>query len=290
MMDINETLNKLGSRREIFVSEADFQFALAWEIQKELPNAEVRLEYSPNDMEQKIHVDILIKVEEVWFPIELKYFTLDCNIIVDGEEFSLRKQGAQDVRRYDFLKDIMRIEKLLCSNKRYEKGYVVLLTNDPNYWDAAKGSNLCDADFRINEGMLKTGELKWADHTGEGTQRGRVESINLKGAYNMNWLDYSKLGEKRGEKFKVIIVEIDKSVASFNTFWIYENIPSKTAVIHKAECTHCNDGVGTQKNIHRGRNGKWHGRFKTNDEAEKFASTINNRRIINCGHCKPNMA
>ena len=33
-MDITKILNNLSNKRKIFVSEADFQFALAWEISK----------------------------------------------------------------------------------------------------------------------------------------------------------------------------------------------------------------------------------------------------------------
>jgi hypothetical protein len=41
---INSFIKSLSKNRKIFVSEADFQFALAWEIKQNMPQAEVRLE------------------------------------------------------------------------------------------------------------------------------------------------------------------------------------------------------------------------------------------------------
>lgn len=46
-MNITKILNKLSNKR---TSEADFQFALALEIKSELPQAEVRIEYCPTDI------------------------------------------------------------------------------------------------------------------------------------------------------------------------------------------------------------------------------------------------
>lgn len=50
-MDITKILNNLSNKRKIFVSEADFKFALAWEIKSEILEAEVRLEYCPVDID-----------------------------------------------------------------------------------------------------------------------------------------------------------------------------------------------------------------------------------------------
>ena len=41
---LHRALANLGATRHAFYSEADFQFALAWELQKQLPNAKIYLE------------------------------------------------------------------------------------------------------------------------------------------------------------------------------------------------------------------------------------------------------
>lgn len=50
-MDLIFPLSQLRNQRKIFHSEADFQFALAWGIQKYYPEAKIRLEYRPVEIE-----------------------------------------------------------------------------------------------------------------------------------------------------------------------------------------------------------------------------------------------
>jgi len=75
-----------------------------------MPKSDVRLEYCPVHIDPSMHIDILLKEEDELYPIELKYVTAACDIIAHGERYLLKNHGAQDIRRYDFLKDIMRIE------------------------------------------------------------------------------------------------------------------------------------------------------------------------------------
>ena len=48
-MNIAAVMDTLRAKRTVFHSEADFQFALSWEIQLHYPDASVRLEYPPPD-------------------------------------------------------------------------------------------------------------------------------------------------------------------------------------------------------------------------------------------------
>lgn len=85
-------------------------------IQQQYPEAEIRLEYCPVDIDKSMHVDILVKINGSYIPIELKYFKLGCDVVVDGERFVLKNQGAQDISRYDFLKDAA--DNILTLHKR----------------------------------------------------------------------------------------------------------------------------------------------------------------------------
>ena len=58
-MQLFQQMETLKHRRPIFHSEADFQFALAWEIQSAYPRAQVRLEVCPRG-QPAMHVDILM--------------------------------------------------------------------------------------------------------------------------------------------------------------------------------------------------------------------------------------
>jgi hypothetical protein len=79
LFDINLVMEKLKSKREIFVSEADFQLELAWIIKEQYPDALVRLEYCPY-FNPSMHIDILVIIDNQWIPIELKYKTKSLSI------------------------------------------------------------------------------------------------------------------------------------------------------------------------------------------------------------------
>ncbi|MCM3716068.1 hypothetical protein M3202_18610 [Alkalihalobacillus oceani] len=101
-MDINKILKSLQSKRPLFHSEADFQHALAWEIQRLYPQAEIRLEFNYPNTSKNFYLDIWVKLEDIFVPIELKYKTDASTFLVEGEQFSLKYHGAQDWGRYDF--------------------------------------------------------------------------------------------------------------------------------------------------------------------------------------------
>lgn len=155
-MNIRELLVELSHTRKIFHSEADFQFALAWEIQKAYPTAKKRLEYSPAHIEPRIHIDILVMIGDERYSIELKYKTIGFMTTCDGEEYKLKKHVAQDLGRYEFLKDVQRIERLQQSMPSFKKGYSLLFTNDPAYWKNTNRSGTVYEEFKLSENMIKT--------------------------------------------------------------------------------------------------------------------------------------
>ena len=289
-MDINKILNNLSNKRKIFVSEADFKFALAWEIKSEIPEAKVRLEYCPVDIDPSMHIDILVKIGEDIYPIELKYMTKQCDVTVDDERFILKNQGAQDIKRYDFIKDISRVERLSESMDNFKEGYCIAITNDPSYWNTSSNKNTCDAAFRINHNSIKEGKLEWAAHTGNGTNKNREESLILKNRYDIYWQEYSKIDDSSSGQFKYLSIKVVKEVKVTDGFWVYENwVAEKKAVIHKANCSYCNNGQGTQRNKLGNKNGKWHGPFNSYEEAKILAEGLQDRTVRDCKICNTNI-
>lgn len=112
MFSIPFIMNNLCAQRPIFHSEADFQHSLAWEIHKSLPDSSIRLEIPWSNEDKQNHLDIWVASSDVKIAIELKYKTRGLQALVNGELFSLKDQSAQDLGRYDFLKDVMRLEQL----------------------------------------------------------------------------------------------------------------------------------------------------------------------------------
>lgn len=206
MLDVNGLMAELSRKRKVFHSEADFQHAFAWQIRELTPECEIRLEFNPAPEEvRRIYLDVWIPNERT--AVELKYFARQLDSTVRGERFVLRDQGAQDIRRYDFLRDIQRLEDEV-SEGRARQGFVILLTNDPSYWQPPQRDGTVDAAFRIHEGRNVSGEMAWSPEASDGTQRGRTDPIRLKSSYRMHYQDYSNLqGEKHGQ-FRYLNVHV----------------------------------------------------------------------------------
>ena len=209
-MNIYNVINELKRERPIFHSEADFQFALAWKIQKLNPDVEVRLEYTTHFTihNKPAHIDIVVFENGKAIPIELKYKTLSTEIPYKDESFALKNHGAQDLGRYDYLLDIERIEACRASWDACEGGYAIMLSNDPSYWKPNMSSRktVCD-QFRIHHGVEKTGILHW-ENAGIGTTKGREDPIALVGRYPIFWSEYSCFGTARSQTFMITITEI----------------------------------------------------------------------------------
>ena len=71
MLKPHAILASLAKRRPIFHSEADFQHALAWEIQKQCPSANVRLEKRVSVDKTRLHLDLIVQSSSDEFVLEL---------------------------------------------------------------------------------------------------------------------------------------------------------------------------------------------------------------------------
>lgn len=61
--NIMRAIDSIKEKRKVFHSEADFQFALAWEIKRLYPEVDVRLEYAYKVDDKIYHIDILVMIE-----------------------------------------------------------------------------------------------------------------------------------------------------------------------------------------------------------------------------------
>lgn len=212
MIDITLIINELKKEFPCFSSEANFQFHFAWKTKEIYPDCAIDLERASfiNDNDKSSYIDLLITYKNIKYPIEFKYLTSEINYL----DFNLKEQSAKDIRSYDVIKDIERIENYCLKNK-LNKGYVILVTNTKSYWNtfsSAKKSNYYE--FNLGEGRTLQGELKWGPNTGIGTKKGRESSLNLRNKYNISWKEYSDLKKDKNIKngnFKYLIFEISFS-------------------------------------------------------------------------------
>jgi hypothetical protein len=205
---VDAAMGRLARRRPLFHSEADFQLALAWELQHADSAAQLRLEQRVM-ANPPIALDILMRVNGRRYAFELKYLKRALEIVIDDEPFKLAT-GAPDVEHYDILNDVTRLERLTDSGV-CDAGCALVLTNVDDFWKPrATGARVTGFDeFRLFDGRELQGELTWGASAGPGTRRGREAAIVLRGTYTTHWRPYSHLGDGRAHELRYLAVLID---------------------------------------------------------------------------------
>ncbi len=209
MVDISACINELQNKRPMFVSEADFQLELAWILKDKYSSAKVRCEYTPS-FNPNMHIDILVILDNMWIPIELKYKTKGCDKIFDGDTYNLKNHGAKDVNCYLYLKDIQRIEEVRANVPTFEEGYTIFITNEESYMKKPQKQECVYKDFSLAEGEIKTGKMDWAEGTGAGTKKGVEEPIILSSEYPVHWEKYSTVDDTNTGTFWYLTNHIGK--------------------------------------------------------------------------------
>lgn len=205
MFDLHAFMAELSIIRPLFHSEADFQHAFAWHFHELFPNAHVRLEY-PVFTDRWIYLDLWLNAPNMRLAVELKYKTRTLGIAHNDERFQLKNQSAQDTGRYDFLRDVARLEQVMGGDTDID-GYAILLTNDSSYWKAGREGTV-DTNFRLHHGRSVTGEMAWLSHTSDGTMRNRMDVIRLLRSYTVEWHPYSNLSPRPGGEFRYVAFRV----------------------------------------------------------------------------------
>lgn len=205
---MTNVMKALSEIRPIFRSEDDFQESFKQEIQKHYPDHVVTREYTPPDIDKNIRIDLRVKDPQGGIIIiELKYPTSKLDVSVNDAQYNLSSHSAEDLTRYDFLKDVERTEEMIqrCPNA---SGFAIMVTNNRLFWRDTEIRDVVDADFRIHEGQMIHGSLSWSSRASPGTTKNRERPLNIKGKYAMNWHDYSTFDQPFG-KFRYLIVRAD---------------------------------------------------------------------------------
>ena len=207
MINVPCILGKLEKDRQLFHSEADFQHEFAWKIHELYEDIGVRLEYPVTIGGRRRSVDVWLKNKKK-IGIELKYKTYTFEWTDgQGEEFQLRNQDACDQGRYDFLKDIQRLETLK-KDSVIDIGYAILLTNDCKYWDSTNDADAASREFYLTEGRTLPSPMNW-NNAGGGTIEGRESPIELDHQDNpLAWKKYSKINEEDRGEFRYLLVSV----------------------------------------------------------------------------------
>ena len=217
---MREAFNNLQSKNRFFVSEADFQASLTWELQKvfqDSPDVKIYREFPMRIYDAQwrtIYIDILVVVNGQRFPIELKYKTDRIDSDTEYEDTGiqvkdiLKTQSAQDEGVYDCWKDISRIEKLVDTGFAHG-GVFICIANDKYYWNGNCGENTLGYAFRMNPGAKYAGEYNWnlANCTVPEKLLKTRPNLHIMNSYEFAWHDFYDMPAKNG-LFKYLFVEI----------------------------------------------------------------------------------
>lgn len=195
--------NALNAREEYFLQEIDLQVFLFNELRRELPKATVYLEYpvislnnGTKGKETVGYIDLVVKSEELFFPIELKFKTKKHSITTDlfGNTipYTLKDQTAYNLSCYGFWSDIARMEDLCMKfRNNVQRGIGLFVTNDISY-KLGPGESAGYANYSLKEGRkISAGQnLKWNKKK---KLKSKLKNIKIQNACNILWHDMDKL-------------------------------------------------------------------------------------------------
>ena len=204
---LRSVLDGLAIARPVFHSEADFQHSFAWAIREREHHAVIRLERRVPMAGKRAHLDLYVRLAGTIFALELKYKTRQIDVAIQDEEFALPTQSAEDHGRYDYCRDIWRLEQLLRTGHA-DVGAAVFLSNEPLYWKDTRHPAPADTAFRVHEGRVLKGVRTWPENANPNNTKGREAEIALTGCYSARWCDYSVLAGARHGTFRYLWVEI----------------------------------------------------------------------------------
>ena len=165
----------LDTNKELLFNERDLQMHLATYLRQTNHYDDVDVEYYVplSELENyiwnnELRIDVLVRKGDEYLPIELKYKTKSVKKRIPrfGEQVSedvevMKNQGAQDLGKYDFWKDVRRIEIVRKRFKAIKNGLAVFVTNDPAYLQS--GRDLSNhIKFSMTEGAHGK-EKHWLD-------------------------------------------------------------------------------------------------------------------------------
>ena len=212
--ELAKIVNDMGNRKNVYTCEAQFQFDLADEIRTFLNEKTgvyiVYVEYPQMIVNRTVHYDIVIESTNVdpheYCVIELKYKTVAMqNASCYGQPCTLKTHAAQSLGRYDFYKDIERIENCSLNTDRHTaKGYAILLTNDKCYWTKNGANRLYQAFSLQDRTTISQGIKSWPTNIKVSSiGNNRNKCISLKNTYNLNWVQWGN-----SVNFKYLLLEV----------------------------------------------------------------------------------
>ena len=208
----------LSDESVLFSNESDLQLRLSCylkhsghydrvEVEYYVPSQELQrlnasLTTANFPWDSDVYIDIVVEKDGQFVPIELKYPTTDIReaftrfgVDVQANVPMLKKDGAQNIHRYNYWKDVRRIEAL---SQAYAEtivgGLAVMVTNDPSYQKSPTSGSVGYGPFSIENGR----EVKQPQDCDMSWQNGVSVAkdhpdFQIDGTYTINWQPMPKM-------------------------------------------------------------------------------------------------
>ena len=190
----------LESYNELLFNERDFQMHLAtWLRNSDNHYDDVDVEYYVPKTEldnyiwdSELRLDIVVKKDGEYCPVELKYKTKKVEIqisrfdeMLDDKVVVMKNQGAQDLGMYDFWKDVRRVELVRNRFKNVKGGLAVFVTNDQLYTKASRQNS---NNYLLNMTEGKHSAIKhWQNKDSACAKMKSYTSFEVEKEYSIKW-------------------------------------------------------------------------------------------------------
>jgi len=173
---LNQITDALAARHSHFIREQDIQAYLHIFFLQTNFYDNVFIEYHvPGELVPpylwtdigNIYIDIVLEKDNQYYPVEIKYKTQQQPLphLVFGQNVNvlLGQHGAQNIGRYDFWKDVKRVEFFEATFHLAQRGVVLFVSNDGSYQNEPLNQNAGYAPFSIHQGrhVLAGTQLNW---------------------------------------------------------------------------------------------------------------------------------
>lgn len=205
-LDIEDFFKNIGASQILLNNELHLQMLLAQHLQNKgyrifyeylVPASSLNgiyLRKNKNGNLQEMYIDLVVSDEKgkEYIPIELKYKTRKLNqtaVIFNKKQNGvdvLRDQGAQDLGRYGFWRDIYRLELVRNNYAAVRNGIALFVTNDPAYINNTNDPHVNYYDFHMKDGRTNvSGPLDWQNNNSK-IAKAHL-GFTLAGTYDIQW-------------------------------------------------------------------------------------------------------
>lgn len=206
-LDIEDFFKNIGASPILLNNELHLQMLLAQYLQNKgykifyeyfVPTDSLNGKYpwkNKNGNLQEMYIDLVVSDnnQKEYVPIEIKYKTRKLNqtaVIFNKTQNGvdvLRDQGAQDLGRYGFWKDVYRLELVCNTYSAVKNGISLFVTNDPAYINNTSNASVNYYDFHMKNWRKNvTGVLDWQNNNSNIAKE--HPGFKLAGTYSIQWI------------------------------------------------------------------------------------------------------